>query len=66
MKHKFHWRRLKRQINDLFYILYLCIAVIVIIIFILEVKHYYHLDVIHSMNSPVDDVYFDLKDKLFK
>lgn len=66
MKHKFHWRRLKRQLNDLFDIIYICFAVIIIIICILEVKHYYHIDVIHGVNGPVDDIYFELKDKLFK
>ena len=45
---------------------YLGVVFMVIIIFIVELKHTYNLDIFPNVNGKVDDIYFEVKNKYFK
>ncbi|OYU94625.1 MAG: hypothetical protein CFE21_15215 [Bacteroidetes bacterium B1(2017)] len=53
-----HWiRRIKSFI-------YISVILVFFLIFILELKHAYNINIFPGVNGPLDDIYFKLKDSL--
>jgi len=51
-----HWiRRLKA-------FFWICMLLSLFIVFILELKHVYNINLLPNVNGPLDDIYFKLKD----
>ncbi len=62
MARKIDWHTFKRRLGSFIYI---TILFMFFFIFILEIKHYYKINIFPDVNGPLDDIYFKLKDKLF-
>ena len=59
---KLDWYKWKRRFSVM---LYIGVIFTVFVLFVFELKHYYKINIFPSINGPLDDVYFKLKDKLF-
>jgi hypothetical protein len=57
---------LRHWLERLKILFYLGVVFMVIIIFIVELKHTYNLDIFPNVNGKVDDIYFEVKNKYFK
>ncbi len=56
---------MKQLLSDWFrrikLMIYALVIMIVFLIFILEIKRYYRIDLIPGVNGPLDDMYFEEK-----
>ncbi len=59
---KFDWHTFRRRLSSLVYIF---ILFTIFLLFILELKHYFKINIFQNINGTFDDYYFKLKDKLF-
>lgn len=57
-----HYGKWQHFLTRLKKVIYACIILLLMLVFILELKHYYNINLVPGVDGPLDNLYFKLKE----